>query len=485
MPSLLLALYLIVLVLLSLHGAHRLVHLGWWRRAGPPPTPPPLPDDLPVVTVQLPVYNERDVVERLVDAVAALDWPADRLQIQLLDDSTDDIGARAAPALARARARGIDAVLFRRPQRQGYKAGALAFGLTQARGDILAIFDADFLPPTDFLRRTVPHLLTEGVGLVQCRWGHLNEGGSALTRAQATLLDGHFVVEQVARHTSGAWFNFNGTAGVWRRAAIEAAGGWQADTLTEDLDLSYRAQLAGWRFVFLTDAVVPAELPDTASAFATQQRRWARGSIETFRKLGARVARAQVPLRVRVEALSHLGANLAWPLVVLLSTLLPLVVMTRGSASAGHWWLDLPGFVFSIGVHTLFYTGASGGRLRRVPLVLALAVGMAVSQAVAVFEAFGQGRVAFERTPKNGGGTGSYRGASRGTFILAVELVLAALNLVTATIALGRGQPGSVPFLLLFGAGYAWVAGMEVAERWGARPEPMARREVGEPVAGT
>lgn len=485
----LLSAYLLVVVLLSLHGLHRVALLtAWWRRRGSPPAEPPAPAAWPRVLVQLPVYNERDVAARLVDAVAALDYPKDKLEIQLLDDSTDDTARAAAPAVARARAAGLDVSVLRRPSREGFKAGALAWGLSRSDAELVAVFDADFVPRPGFLRRVVPHLLQEGVGMVQCRWGHLNAADNPLTLAQATMLDGHFGVEQPARHRSGLWFNFNGTAGAWRRAAIEAGGGWQHDTLTEDLDLSYRAALAGWRFVYLREDVVPAELPDGLAAFRAQQRRWARGSIQTLRKLGGRIVAAPFPLAVRAEALSHLCANAAWPLVVALAVLLPLVVLARGEASSGHLWLDLPAFGFSIGVNAVFYLVAAEGRAARVPLALFAGIGLSVGQAAASLQGWLGGPAVFERTPKNGGGAGSYRGATLGSaqaprwLLAGVEGALAALHFAVTIVALSRGSWGSVPFLLLFGGGFGWFAGLGLAEllrapRAAALPEP-------EPVAG-
>lgn len=444
--------YLAVVALLALHGIHRVVLLWAVRHRSPDPVAPALLDR-PFVTIQLPVYNERDVVERLVDAVAALRWPADKMEIQLLDDSTDDTARAATWAVARARKRGVVTEVVRRSGRVGFKAGALLHGLGLARGEYIAILDADFVPEPGFLEQTIPHVVA-GAGMVQVRWTHLNRLESPLTRAQAALLDGHFVVEQPARQAIGAWFNFNGTAGVWRRDAIERAGGWQHDTLTEDLDLSYRALLAGERFVYLCENPVPAEVPSGLPAFLAQQRRWARGSLQTARKLAWRILLAPVPVRVRAEALAHLTANLAWPLCVAVGAVLPLVVLTRGSASLGHTWLDLPLVGFSLLSNAAFYR-AGGARWRDLPLVLALGIGIGPSQAGAAFEGLFAGRGEFVRTPKNGGGPGSYDAVlSR----LPVELVLATLNLSVAVWAATHGHLPAIPFLLLFGAGYGWVA---------------------------
>jgi hypothetical protein len=340
-----------------------------------------------------------------------------------------------------------------RPDRIGYKAGALEYGLARASGRYVAIFDADFVPEPDFLTRTVPHLLA-GASMVQVRWGHLNRDANALTRTQAALLDGHFVVEQPARHALGAWFNFNGTAGVWDRGAIEAAGGWQHDTLTEDLDLSYRALLAGARFVYLREAEVPAEVPDTLSAFLAQQRRWARGSVQTARKLLPAILRANVAVRVRLEAVAHLTANFAWPLCVALAVLLPIVVVTRGSASLGNFGVDLALVGFSLCANAAFYR-AGGAAWRDIPAVLALGIGMGPSQAAATLEGLFGPVGEFVRTPKNGGGAGSYRaGGSR----IPVEALLGALQFGAATWAASHGNYASLPVLMLFCIGFWWVA---------------------------
>ncbi len=443
--------YLAVVALLALHGVHRLVLVVAYRRRRPDPALPGLQSH-PFVTVQLPVYNERDVVGRLVDAVADLRWPTDRLEIQLLDDSTDDTAEAAAAALQRARRRGVRVSVVRRPTREGFKAGALARGLELAQGRYIAIFDADFLPPPEFLERTVPHLVA-GASMVQARWGHLNRGENALTRAQAALLDGHFVVEQPARQSMGAWFNFNGTAGVWDREAIQAAGGWQHDTLTEDLDLSYRALLSRARFLYLEDLCVPAEVPDNLPAFLAQQRRWARGSVQTARKLLGRILSARLPARVKAEAVAHLSANLAWPFCVLVGVLLPIVVLTRGSATLGRVWLDLPVVGFSLLCNAAFYR-AGGARWRDLPRVLALGVGIGPSQAGATLLGLLGSCGEFVRTPKNGGGGGSYAVRLPG---LPVEPLLAALHLGVACWAVVHHHFDTLPFLALFGFGYGWV----------------------------
>jgi hypothetical protein len=450
------------IALQALHRARLLVVYAATRDRVPAASR--LPDDpaaLPIVTVQLPVFNERDVIARLVRAVAALDWPADRLEIQLLDDSTDDTAERAAPALAEAHARGIAVAVLRRDTREGFKAGALGVGLARAKGELLAIFDADFVPDPSFLRIVIPHLLDPDVAMVQARWGHLNADASALTAAQSVLLDGHFVIEHTARCRGGDWFNFNGTAGVWRREAIVAAGGWRADTLVEDLDLSYRAQLGGARFVYLLEHVVPSELPDRMEAFRAQQARWAKGTIEAARTLGGRVARAQAPLRTRAEALAHLWGNLAWGPSLAMAALLPVVVVTGAGQGAA-----VVGSVLLLGaaVNLVHLCVAAGPRrLQHVPLALALGVGLAVNQSFAVLEALRGRRTAFERTPKNGGSAGSYGSAGRHARRAAPwELLLAAAHLGALGWALIHGAWAATPFLALFAAGFGWTGGSAV-----------------------
>jgi cellulose synthase/poly-beta-1,6-N-acetylglucosamine synthase-like glycosyltransferase len=382
----------------------------------------------------------------------------------VLDDSTDDTTARCRARVEALRAEGFDIELLHRTDRTGFKAGALEAGLEHARGDYVAIFDADFVPSPDFLRRAVPHLLLEGMGMVQARWGHLNADDSWLTRAQATLLDGHFVIEHTARHAAGHWFNFNGTAGVWRRQAIADGGGWQHDTLTEDLDLSYRVQMAGWDFRYLVQLVAPAELPPDMAAFKTQQHRWAKGSIQTARKLLGRVWRSDVPLGVKLEASAHLLANVSYPLVVLLTLLLPWAVAARIEGGARELLVvDLVLFSAALFPFLAFYgaavmgSGASSpGRLMRLPAVLALGLGMAVAQTRAVMEGLFGSVGTFVRTPKRGGATaGLYRAASRG--LVGVELAMAAYLCVACVYVVLQGYVASLPFLMLFACGYGAV----------------------------
>lgn len=468
--AILLGAYFFVLAVLAMYGAHRwqLVWLERRRRHDGPPPPAPEQAAVPRVTVQLPVYNERWVVERLIDAACALRWPREALEIQVLDDSTDDSVEIAARAVARQRARGVDIVHLRRPSRTGYKAGALAWGLARAKGELVAIFDADFVPGPDFLERTVPHFADPGIGLVQARWGHLNRGLSTLTEAQAVLLDAHFTVEHVARSGSGLLFNFNGTAGVWRRRAIEDAGGWSADTLCEDLDLSYRAQLAGWRFRYLPEVVVEAELPVDMPAFKRQQHRWAKGSVQTCLKLLPTVLRAPLTLKQRREAFFHLTGNFAWLWMIVLTLLLPPAILARSAQGlADLLFVDAPFFVLgSLSVATFFmdaqrWTGRTlGARLLRLPAVLALGIGMAVTGARGVVEALVGHRSAFVRTPKVGAagrrGLQAYR--MRAGTQPVVELALSAWLGWGMVEAARRGLWGALPFLGLFLFGYLFVA---------------------------
>ena len=490
--------YLGILGLLSTYGLHRLF-IAWlyWRHRHVR-APSLEAHRLPVVTVQLPVFNERNVVERLIDAACALDWPGDRLEIQVLDDSTDETQAVAERAVARQRRRGIDIHHIQRTDRTGFKAGALAAGTEVARGELLAVFDADFVPPPSFLRDVVPRFDGFGpgphrIGMVQARWTHLNEDDNLLTRLSAVLLDGHFVLEHTARNRSGRFFNFNGTAGIWRRSAIAEAGGWQHDTLTEDLDLSYRAQLAGWQFVFLPEVTAPAELPADMRAFKVQQHRWAKGTLQAARKLLPRILRSDQPLRVKAEAFVHLTNNLAYPLVLLLALLMPPTVFIRGRGSVAETLLlDLPAFVLATFSVALFYAlaereahGSLRGRWARIPMVMGLGIGMAVTQSRAVFEGLFGRDVTFVRTPKRGTGKPTRRYAATTDWTPWVETGLGLYFAVSIVLALLEGYWASLPFMSLFGGGFLFVGARSLVE--GTRPTdappavarttaPLARR---------
>ena len=480
--SLLLGFYFTLLLCLSAYGAHRCYLLYLYTRYRAPGTPPGrAPQDLPFVTVQLPIYNELYVVERLIDTAARLDYPSDRLEIQVLDDSTDETQQIAARAVARWSARGVGIRRLPRAVRTGYKAGALAAGLRCARGDAIAIFDADFLPPRDFLRRAIPSLGEPGVGMVQARWGHVNREYSWLTRVQALLLDAHFVLEHGARHRGGCFFNFNGTAGVWRRQAIADAGGWQPDTLTEDLDLSYRAQLAGWRFVFLPDLVAPAEVPVEMTAFKLQQQRWAAGSVQTCLKVLPSVLGSGIPRRLKLEAFFHLTANFNYPLLLLASVLMvpALFVRTAGS-SPSFLAVDLPLFcAAALSMVNFFAVSQRAVRrdwlsqLKYVPVAVAVGLGLSVNNTRAVLGALRRGHTGFRRTPKYGvvdrgdqWRAKRYRQARAGQPF--VELALGLYFTVAAIGALATGLFAAVPVFCIFQCGFLYVGGVSLAQQRGA-----------------
>ncbi len=409
-------------------GVHRVMLAAWALRSAPNLA---RTSDVPFVTVQIPLFNERAVAARVIDAAAGLRWPRDRFELQVLDDSTDSTRALVDRAADAARASGTAVEVVRRATRTGFKAGALAQGLGSARGEVLLLLDADFVPHADLVERLVA-ALGPGVACAQARWGHRNLGDSWLTRSQGTLLDAHFVLEHRGRSQAGLWFNFNGTAGAWRRDAIERAGGWRSDTLVEDLDLSYRAWLSGQSIVYLDDVVVPAELPRRMAAFRAQQFRWAAGGIQVARRLLPAVWRAPVPLRVRVEATTHLLGNLGYVSTLGLALISPMVAMVSGTSGLPRGPVGLLGLTAVVPL-LLAYAVAivrarSGHTLRRLvelPTVLALGAGLCVAQARAVWAGWSSAALPFERTPKDGDATRpTYSAAVRGTG--RSELVLAA-----------------------------------------------------------
>ncbi len=469
----LLALYYLVLGVLACFGLHRFYLVLWYRHTRHRhPEPPPAPQEWPMVTVQLPLYNEVYVAPRLIAAVCALDYPRDRLEIQVLDDSTDETAEAVAQVVAAARARGIDIVHLRRADRTGFKAGALAAGLAVARGSLVAIFDADFVPDPDFLRRSVPWFADPGLALVQGRWSHINRSYSLLTHVQAILLDGHFLVEHAARHRSGCFFNFNGTAGIWRRAAIDDAGGWTHDTLTEDLDLSFRAQLRGWRFLYLPDLTVPSELPVDVNGFKNQQYRWAKGSVQTGRKLLGRVLRARLPWRVKLEALIQLTNNFTYTLMVLLAVLVfPAMLIQKDTATLWRVLaLDVPLFFGATVSVLVFYlvSQSAGGldwrkQLRYLPTLMGLGLGLSVNNALAVLSGCTRMGGTFHRTPKYkiermGEDWVGKRYRSGRNLAFPIEVAFALYFIACTVYALALGMWPSLPFLGLFVYGFSYMA---------------------------
>lgn len=485
METALVVLYFAVLLLLCGYGVHRahlvlLVARHRRRLAQAVCTPEISESDLPSVTVQLPLYNEATVVARLLEAAATIDYPRDRLEIQVLDDSSDETRSIAEAKVAELRRQGLDMVYIRRPDRVGYKAGALDYGLSRAKGELVAIFDADFIPQPRFLRDVVGHFQNPNTGMVQTRWGHLNRNHSLLTSIQALMLDGHHLVENRARFGAGLMFNFSGTGGIWRRAAIKEAGGWQHDTLTEDLDLSYRAQLAGWRFVYRPDVITPAELPEDMSAFRAQQFRWAKGTVQTSRKLMGRLIASKLTFSQRLEAFFHLTPHFAYPLMVLLSVLLlPALILMPATDPRMMLVVDLPLCLGATGSLAGFYIVAerAQGRsawlaIKRLPLLIALGAGLAPHLSRAVYEGLNSMSGEFVRTPKKGIIAGRYRQHAE---LPMLEIGLALLSAVSVVAALETGHWFAAPFASLFTFGYSYVAWLVVAEQVAVRKAVLAR----------
>jgi len=478
--TLTLAAYFFVLIILAVYGWHRyyLVYL-YMRYRDRVPKAPPAPEQWPVVTVQLPLFNEVYVADRLIEAVCRFEYPRDRLEIQVLDDSTDETRGVAEAAVRRFAAQGVDVKYFHRTDRVGYKAGALEAGLKAARGEFIAIFDADFIPTADFLHRLMPHFADPTVGMVQARWGHINQDYSLLTKIQAILLDGHFVLEHGGRNRSGRFFNFNGTAGVWRRTAIDDAGGWQHDTLTEDLDLSYRAQLRGWRFVFVSNLIAPAEVPVEMNAFKSQQHRWAKGSIQTCLKLLPDLLRARIPLGVKAEAFFHLTANFNYPLMCVLSILIfPSMVIRYNMGWYEMLLIDVPLFFAATFSVCNFYMVCQReihhdwrARIKYLPFLMSIGIGLSINNTRAVFEALLGRRSEFTRTPKYRieGDNDEWVGKKYRQTVAVQPLIELALGLYfsfTVFYALANQIYGTVPFLMLFQIGFLYTGLVSIVQQY-------------------
>ena len=464
--------YLAVLAALAVYGFLGLVTLlFYWRHRRATFPCPDVPDErLPSVTVQLPVYNERLVLARLLAAVTQLDYPRDRLQIQVIDDSTDDTAALAVRLVRQYEAQGVDIQLLQRDNRVGFKAGALAAALAGARGEFIAIFDADFQPPPDFLRRTVPHFAGNSqLGVVQARWGHLNDRESALTAAQAMAMDKHFAIEQTVRHRANLFPKFNGTAGIWRRQCIDAIGGWQADTVCEDLCLSTRAVLHGWRFCFLLDVVAPAELPASISAYKSQQARWAKGATQCLLKYGGDIGKCRhQSIAARLYALLAMSAYSAHGLLLLLLLLLIPLLAFDFRFSSRWFWLGIAGvgqpLLFVLSQQILYRDWRR--RLRYFPAMMLVAIGLAPGNCRAIGQAILGRRADFVRTPKGDALNPAQRYRLPLDWIVGVEAALAVYAAVGLALAWQQGNYGPFPFLLTCLVGFGYVAYLTVRERF-------------------
>ena len=436
------------------------------------------PDSLPIVTTQIPLYNEFNVAQRIIEAVAALDYPTSRHQIQVLDDSNDETCALIDGVATDLRQKGIWIDIFRRDDREGFKAGALKAGLEEAKGEFVAIFDGDFVPTADFFRKTLPLLVHDaGLGLVQGRWSHLNPRENLLCRAQTVGIDGHFSIEQAARASNNLFLNFNGTAGLWRKQTIYDCGNWEGDTLTEDMDLSYRAQLAGWRLTFQTDAVVPAELPSTFAAFKNQQFRWAKGSIQTARKLYPRVWRSDKSFVARLQALFHLTHYGIHPMIVSIALLsLPMLFIIPEQLSLPVRIFGLGAIIIAaIGPNSLYFVSQRHlypqswvKRVLILPILTVVGLGISVSNSRAVIEGILGVESEFVRTPKKGA-SNTMRYKARGSWLIGFEIFLGIYCFTSFLLYMTHGVFGIGPFLLLYAVGYSFIGWRSLGEIRSAR----------------
>lgn len=458
--------------MLALFGIHKYFLLRVYNKYKKQPlSPPPLPAEWPMVCIQLPVFNEKYVIKRLLKSVISLEYPKEKLHIQILDDSTDATRVLIARFTDILRRRGYFVDHIRRNKRKGFKAGALAYGLERTSAEYIAIFDADFFPQPDFLKKTIPHLLSDGIGMVQARWGHANRNFSLLTRIQAILLDAHFEIEHLARNRTGRFFNFNGTAGIWRKKAILEAGGWQHDTLTEDLDLSYRAQLAGWKFLYLPDVIAPAELPAEINAYKNQQHRWAKGSVQTALKLFPYIIHSRLPFYIRLEALIHLSSNIAYLLMIIPALLL--IPLLKFQLSLQWNWLVLGyflTFLISAILAIIYYataikdtTGKLWPEIIFLPLLVGIGIGLSLNNSRAAVEALMGLKSDFKRTPKYRieGHRGDWRSKiykPERDYQHLLELLIGGYFLYGFVYYYKEGFYWYLPFFLLFQFGFLYLA---------------------------
>lgn len=478
METIVLFLYFISLSILFAFGIHGLVILYYYRKTNANEHPnEKMPNEIPFVTIQLPLYNESNVVERLLESVTKIEYPKDKLEIQVLDDSTDDSVTITQKLVEKYSNLGFDIHYIHRDNREGFKAGALKYGLEFAKGEFIAIFDADFVPKSDFLLKTIPHFNDPKIGMVQTRWEHLNEEYSFLTKAQALALDGHFVLEQQVRNKAGFFINFNGTAGVWRKECILDAGNWESDTLTEDLDLSYRAQLKGWKFRFLNDVTSPAELPIDIMALKSQQFRWTKGAVETGIKMLPKVFKSNLPLRLKLESFVHLSSNIVFPMIVVVALLnVPIVVIKNSVSGLDFYYTMMSIFVLASISTFLFYTYAQKAihtdwrrRLLLFPIFLAGSMGFAINNTKAVLEALFGIKSEFTRTPKTGiiGKSDvkpKIKTKSKFNFVLLVELFFSIYFLVGIIISIKYLEIAAIPFQLMFLIGFGTIGWLSLKQ---------------------
>ncbi len=472
MDNLVLISYFITLSVLFVFGSHGFIMLFYHRKYG---SKEQKSDDQlnknSFVTIQLPLYNELYVVKRLIDSVCKIEYPKDRLEIQVLDDSTDETKEVVAEIVREKQKEGFDIKQIRRTDRKGFKAGALKEGLRSAKGEFIAIFDADFLPKKDFLKKTLSFFSDEKVGMVQTRWEHLNGDYSILTKAQALALDGHFVIEQNVRNKAGFFINFNGTGGVWKKSCIEDSGNWQADTLTEDLDLSYRAQLNGWKFVFLNDFTSPAELPSEINALKTQQFRWTKGAIETAKKILPLVWKSKEPIRIKLQSTFHLTNNIVFPFILLTAILNVPLIFIKNSGAHDLYFGVLSMFVLAFISSFLFYLYSQKDirndwrkTIVLFPLFMAGSMGFAVNNSRAVFEGLLNRKSDFVRTPKfkvvSSKDTWSdkkYLSKKIEVSVL-IELIMAVYCFIGVASSIYFLEIAALPFQLLFFIGFSFVS---------------------------
>jgi cellulose synthase/poly-beta-1,6-N-acetylglucosamine synthase-like glycosyltransferase len=494
-----LVIYCGIVIVLAIYGYHRFLMLRLFNKYHKTPQQPK--DHFaqwPLVTVQLPIYNEFHVVERLLETVVKLDYPGERLQIQVLDDSQDETCKIARAAVARLAKQGFNITYHKRNSREGFKAGALEAGLATASGEYILILDADFLPPPSILHQAIHYFTDSEIGMVQMRWGHLNRDYSLLTHIQSIFLDGHFVIEHTARSRSGRFFNFNGTAGIWRKEAIASAGGWQHDTLTEDLDLSYRAQLAGWKFVYLPEVEVPAEIPVEMNAFKSQQHRWTKGAVQVAKKILPRVWRSSYPLKIKIEATFHLTANTCYILMLLMAILtLPVLHIRTFLGWERMLIVDLPLFSMATMAISGYYIASQRAlypnwkeQIKYLPILMAIGMGLCINNTRAVIEGWIGHQSAFLRTPKYGvigqgdGGEQQLdskkkrKYSGRKTLLALGELFMAAYFVVVIYKAWITGLYFGIPFLMLFHVGFLYIGLTSVLQSWSAylrMREPLPR----------